>query len=198
MTPPFTYSTRNDAFTPSCVWVLEGSALREEREGEPARVWSLADVVEVNLRFVPTRPERNRYRCRLRMRNGRVIEFLNRTYLGLLNFRETNETYVAFVGALHRALALELPGCRFTAGTSGVAYALNVAAMVFVGIVLGVASWFFVSVGLLPIAVLKVILILIYLPTACRWFRRNRPATYAPNRLPSAVLPEVEPPPLPA
>lgn len=197
-TPPVSYATRNNAFMPPCLWVLDGPVLREETEGGAVHAWPLADVVSVNLQFMPTRPEQNRYRCRLHLRNGRVREFFNRTYLGPYQFRATNEAYVVFVDALHRALAVHAPGCCFTAGTTRAGYAVNVFAAIFLGAVLAAVAVFFMTVGLVPIAVIKVIFILFYLPTLLRWFRRNRPVDYEARAIPSFVLPKTEPPPLPA
>lgn len=196
--PPIAYSTRNDAFSPPCLWVIYGPVLREERKGEAARTWPLAEIAEVNLKFTPTRPERTRYRCRLRLRDGRKAEFFNRTYEGIYQFRETNGKYVAFVTALHRALVSAAPGCRYTAGATSAAYALNLAVSGFVVLMLIVAFVYFLTVGLLPVVAIKVIFIVFYLPAVLGWFRRNRPLVYAADRIPAAVLPPVEPPPLPA
>lgn len=183
------YVTRNSALTKRCRWVLDGAVLREEPEGQRPQAWPLVDVVEVNLQFAPTRVDRNCHRCRLRMRDGRKFDLLNRTYAGPYQFQDTSAEFVAFIGALHVALAARSPGCAFTTGTTPVKYALNLMISIFTGLILIAAGWYFVIVGFVGVAAVKMLLILFYLPILWKWFKRNKPSRYQPHELPSAALP---------
>ncbi len=100
----------------------------------------------MRLDFDPTRMERDRFRCRLELASGETLAFFNRTYRGIADFQDTSAEYTAFVRQLHEALARHHPGCRFTAGVSGVCYALNLAALILAGVVLLGALIFFVLV----------------------------------------------------
>ncbi len=186
------YATRNDAFSPAKVWVLEGATLRFD-DGTPAPPeLTLANVKEVRLTFAPTRPEPNRFRCRLAWRSGQTHEFFNRTCRGVYDFADTSPEYVAFVRALHGALAQHAPGCRFTAGATGAAYAMNWGAMIFVGFMVLIAALFLIFNGLAWLIVLKIALLAIFAPSAFRWLARNKPRSYPPGEIPSNLLPLAE------
>lgn len=183
------YATRNHAFGPAVEWVLDEAVLRRADGQGPPQVYVLQDVREMRLEFAPTRPEPKRYRCRLRLRSGQGIEFFNRTYRGVMDFADTSADYTAFVRALHAALARHSPGCQFIAGKSQGAFAFNLAVLMFVAVVLAAASVFFLTVGLIWIALLKVGLIAFYTPTALAWVKRNRPRGFGTQ----SILPDVLP-----
>lgn len=183
------YATRNHAFLPAQTWVLDEANIRIEDDKGPPRVVPLAAMVEVRLAFAPTRPERERYRCQLVLRNAEVLEFFNRTYRGVYDFADTSAEYSEFVRALHAALGQHAPGCRFLAGSSGAGYAFNLLVLGFVVLVVAGAFVYFVVVGLVWIALIKVLLVLFYTPTAIRWAQRNKPRTYPPDAIPSDMLP---------
>lgn len=183
------YVTRNNAFVPAVEWTLDGGSLRRSDGKGPPQVYALKDVREVRLAFAPTRPERNRYRCRVLLPGGQAIEFFNRTYRGVMDFADTSAEYAAFVQALHVALARHNPACRFTAGASQGAFVVNAVVLVLLAVVMIGALIFFLVVGLLWVALLKVLLIAFYLPTAWAWVKRNRPRVYGPETIPPDILP---------
>ncbi|MBP9912143.1 MAG: hypothetical protein KBF26_01925 [Opitutaceae bacterium] len=184
------YATRNHAFVPATTWVLDGALLRLEDDKGPPRSVALAEVAEVRLTFAPTRPEPKRYRCRLTLRSGGVWEFFNRTYRGVYDFADTSAAYGEFVRALHGALAREAPACRFVAGSSLAAYWFNTGVLVMVGAVLLAAMVFFFTTGMLWVVLIKVLLILVYVPTAIGWLRRNKPRCHTAGSIPPDLLPK--------
>src|SRR5690606_15223869 len=90
----------NHAFAPPAIWVLDGEVLRIEEDQRPARELRLIAMRELRLEFTPSRPDPNRYRCRLTFDRGQTFEFYNRTYAGVYDFRDTSADYVSFVQAL--------------------------------------------------------------------------------------------------
>ncbi len=186
------YATRNNTLTPAVVWKLQGDRLRREDGKGPPREVALKDVNAVQLEFAPTRPERNRYRCRITLRNATRLEFYNRTYRGVYDFADTSSDYVKFIQALHTALAQHSPQCRFVAGCSGGAYAFNVAILIGVAAVVVAALAFFLAAGMFWVVLIKILLIVFYMPTAIRWVRRNKPKQYRPGAIPADVLPRLE------
>lgn len=190
--PLMLYATRNHAFAPPTTWVLDDASLRIEddrKDGAAPRFVSLADVTAVRLEFAPTRAEPNRYRCRLTLRDGDTLSFFNRTYVGLYNFPETNPAYVAFVQALHRALARHAPHCRFSAGASAGAYALSLVASVFVALLVATAAVLLFFHGLEWLILLKLAVLAFFLPNVLRWLGRNKPRSYTHSAIPPEVLP---------
>lgn len=187
------YATRNHAFVPAVVWELGATSLRCEAGALPPREIPLADLAGVRLTFAPTRPEPNRYRCRLQVRDGQVLEFFNRTYRGPYDFADTSADYVAFVRALHAALPRSAPACRFDAGASPGRYALNWVVTIFSALMVVVAALFLLFHGLAWLILVKVVLLVIYAPGVVRWLARNKPRPYPPGAIPADVLPAPSP-----
>lgn len=185
------YATRNNAFTSSCTWVIADGTLRSETDdGGPPAPFLLSTVTELRLDFHPTRADRNCFRCRLRVRDGRRIEILNRAWRGPLVFKDTSAEYVAFVRALVEEVQRLAPDCRFAAGTTPLHYAVNVAATAFIGLCAVAIAWFLMRVNLTWMVGIKIVVILFYLPTLLLWLTRNRPRRFAPPAIPADVLPD--------
>jgi hypothetical protein len=183
------YATRNDALSLARVWQLDGAVLRINDVKGGEQVVRLSEVKDVRLEFAPTRPELNRFRCQLTLRNGERLEFFNRTYAGLYDFRDTSAEYVGFVQALMGALVRQAAGCRFLAGASGANYLLSVAATVGLILCFGLISFFLLASGLTWLIAVKLLILAFYLPTLVRWLKRNRPQSFAPAAIPGALLP---------
>jgi len=186
------YATRNHAFTPACVWTLEGATLRIEDATGGERVVPLAEVKEMRLDFAPTRPELNRFRCRLALRDGGSLEFFNRTYAGVYDFRDTSAEYVAFVQVLAAALVSHAPGCGFFSGATSASYLLNVLATAGLFVCFGLISFFLLASGLTWLIAVKLLILIFYLPALARWLARNRPRPLVPSSLPPELLPAPE------
>lgn len=189
----FHYATRNHAFVPATTWVLEGAALRLEDDKGPPRVIPLGQVRALRLDFAPSRPERNRFRCRLTVHPAETLTFYNRTYRGYYDFPETSPEYVAFVRALVAALRLHAPACRFLAGATGISYFFNVLTTAFIFACFAAISWFLFRVGLTWMLAIKILILIFFVPTLIHWVARNRPRGFAPSAIPPDVLPAIAP-----
>ena len=185
------YVTRNHAFASTTTWSLCAGALIIEEVNRPVRRIELSKIVSLRLEFAPTRPEPNRFRCRLTQRGGKVLEFFNRTYRGVYDFADTSAAYVAFVQALHGQLVRYSPDCQFLAGSTRFSYALNLGILLLVALVVVGAVIFFISAGVVWVALIKVILIGFYTPMAIRWVTRSRPRHHTATTIPPDVLPKV-------
>lgn len=187
------YVTRNHAFVPATTWVLENDRLRLEDDKGPPRELPLSDITQIRLEFAPTRPEPNRFRCRLTLRNGSTLDFFNRTYRGVYDFADTSADYVMFVLALHSALIQCAPGCQFAAGATSGTYMLNLVITLFLGLILFITALFLIFNGLALLIILKIALIAIFAPNVFHWLTRNKPRPYPPAAIPPAVLPKPAP-----
>lgn len=195
------YHTRNDALSPEKTFVLSESALEDwVADGQP-QIYPLAEIVKVRLAYEPSRPEPNRYSCTVWMQNGQNLKFYNRRYAGIYDFRDTSSAYVAFVDALHLALARHAPACQYVSGSGNASYIANLACIAFIVLVLLGVAVFALLNGLAWLVIVKLVFIVFYLPTLVRWVKNNRPANYSPRELPPCCLPKVTPssgpPPLP-
>lgn len=197
------YTTKNNALTSSQSWTLDGASLRiENLTGGTPRIVPLSSIRSLRLDFAPTRPERNRYRCTLQANGFFGLEFFNRSYKAPYIFTDTSGEYVEFVRALHAALIVHAPRCRYHAGASVGSYALNVLATGWIALCFAAISWFLARVNLTWMIAIKIALLLFYMPVLVHWLHRNRPREYEPESIPPDVLPVVPvaitPPPLPA
>jgi hypothetical protein len=183
------YPTRNHAFVPAVEWTLTGTHLTCGDGKAPPHVIALSDVRSVRLEFAPTRPERNRYRCRLTLANAQVMEFFNRTYRGVYDFEDTSAAYVEFVQALLLALPRQAPQCRFISGATPGNYALGVVGFLVAGGAVLLVLIFALTSGLWWLVLIKAAIIVFYLPAAWQWLRRNRECMFSPESPPGDVLP---------
>jgi len=191
--PRMRYATRNHALVPAMIWTLDGAALLLDDGKGPPRMVPLDRVRALRLDFAPTRPERNRFRCRLTLMGGEILTFFNRTYAGFSDFRDTSAEYVAFVQGLVAALRQHAPGCRFRAGAGGPVYVLNVLATVFVFCCFGAIAWFLFLINLTWLLAVKILILIFYVPVLIYWVVRNRPRTFPPAAIPTDLLPAVGP-----
>lgn len=184
------YHTRNDALSQPTRYELQQDRLLIFPEKGSPREVLLSQVKRCSLQYSPTRPEPNRYLCRLELQNGATIVFLNRTYKGILDFQDTSAEYVAFVRALHQALFKYNPTCQFVGGVSPALYALGMLSLLFAGGVVVFVAIFLLVYGLAWIVLLKLLLMLYYTPAAIQWVKRNKTCIYDPLAIPSELLPE--------
>ncbi len=183
------YQTRNNAFRAEEIWRLAPPNLLLGPADGVGRSFALADVVEFRLTFAPTRVEPNRYRCELRLVDGASLEFFNRCYVALGEFRETSAEYTDFVFALHDALRSHAPACRFSAGSGRVRWLVNLASLLFAGAVLIGAVFFLFTGGWWWLLFAKLTVLGLFLPLAGRWIQLNRPRSHRWEQIPPEVLP---------
>ncbi len=187
---PTVYRLRANAFVKPRTYRLTEDALAwEEDDGKSGGV-PYDDIAEVRLAFAPTRIATNRYRARILFRKGGMAELFNTDYLGFADFAEHNAEYVAFLTELHRRLVEHGSNVTFRQGNSIAGYVLNVAFTVFVFVMIALAFVLLFSWGGPWVAIVKLAIVLFFVPLLVRYIRRARPATYDPLALPSAVLPQ--------
>jgi hypothetical protein len=158
-------------------------------EGRPLDGVFLDDIAEVRLAYAPSRLARNRYRTQVIFRAGGMTEFANMSYAGFANFEDRSDGYVAFVRELHRRLAAipRQPAYRKGSSVAGYLGSILITVLVFAGLV--VAALMLFSWGGPWIAIVKIAIILSFIPTLLRYLRRAAPGTYDPRDLPADMLP---------
>ncbi|HEX2101990.1 MAG TPA: hypothetical protein VHF69_15055 [Candidatus Synoicihabitans sp.] len=146
------------------------------------------DIVQIRLRYFPTRVQPGRHECLLRIRPGMTWKITNEYYEGPMQFRDQSAAYRAFVTAVVTRLMPTLPPDAFLRGTTAAGYFGSLAFCI---------AMFLLAAGLLltlgpaspTIVVLKLALIVCYLPMLVRYARRNRPRTFDPTHIPADILP---------
>lgn len=186
-----TYRFRSNAFVGERTYTLTDDALVIEEEGKPRDGAFYDGISEVRLAFTPTRAATNRYRAQIIFKEGGMAELFNTHFAGVLNFPEKNAEYNAFLAELHRRLAAKGKNVRYMRGNSQAAYFGNWLLTIFIFAMLALAFVLLMTLGLVWIAVVKLVIILCFIPVLIRYMQRAKPGSYDPLDIPKDVLPEV-------
>jgi hypothetical protein len=155
--------------------------------GGPAR-FPLADIVEIRLRFDPTRFDTRRYRCDLHTRSGQEATIWSTHFLSVAQFEDRRASFVSLVRALASGVALANPGCRFVGGRPPLTYWMElgflaitmlflVAALTLLEGAIGSFIWF------------RLLLVAFWVPLVITYTRRNWPRRFDPTNIQDALLP---------
>ena len=187
---PPTYAFPENAFAKRRTYRLTQDALTWEEEGATLDGVFYDAIAEVQMTYAPTRFTTNRYRTRIIFRQGGMVNLFNTDYAGIGDFPEKNEDYAAFVRELHKRLAERGTNTVFRKGNSTAAYVLNLALTVFIFAMIALAFVLLFNFGLMWVAVVKLMVVLTFVPVLIRYIRRVRPAEYDPLALPPDAVPE--------
>ncbi|MFN0264362.1 hypothetical protein ACKTEK_10845 [Tepidamorphus sp. 3E244] len=176
---PRTYTLSDDALE----WVDEGKAGHHRLP--------FSEISHVRLAYRPTRVQHNRYLAHITPRTGKRIDISNSSFHGYGSFTEHNEAYARFIRALHEKLAAHSSGTVFQKGGSWPGYIGNLVLTAWIALMLVIAALFLLFSGLLWIAVVKLAIIIFFLPTLVRFIIRAKPETYSPSKIPEGALPEI-------
>jgi hypothetical protein len=185
-----TYTQRPHAFASERLWMAGPEALTWKDDKGEGRL-AYADLAEVRLAYAPTRVQKNRFLLSLKSVEGSPLHIGNESYRGLADFEDRSAAFRDFVFALHRAVAATNLAVRFVAGNTSGWYALHwlMTGLAMAAIIAGLV--FFLTFGLVWVALIKVGLIVYYLPTLRRYLARNQPRRYDPLAIPPGMLPTV-------
>jgi len=190
---PITYGLRANATEHEAIWTLEPDALTLTGGGaltaETVLRFPYRNVAEVQLSFAPTRADRGRYRCRVRMRSGQSVEIISTHYAGIMNFEDRSATYTPFVRELVARIAAVNPDCRFRSGKSPIVY---LAEHLFLFTMFGFLVTVLIATADSTIGEtswLKLGLIGFFLPVAVLYTKRNWPRRFTAQTIPADVLP---------
>ena len=169
------------------------------RVGSQALSWSDADggqgqlefgdVRKLQLRYSPGRLVERRYTLDLIARRGKRLRINNLHYRGFADFEDRSDSYRPFVLNLHRALALANPALQCAGGSTWAGHLLHLGIALGLLLLLAVAGLALLSAGLAWLIVVKLALIVFYMPRLWRFLKRNRPGRYDPLTPPEHLLP---------
>jgi hypothetical protein len=187
-TPPpgtATHVVRANVFEAEITWWLGPEALHPgERNAIP-----YADIAELRLSFAPTRFDARRYRCKVRLRDGRTATISSSHYVAMARFEDRSRTYEPLVRDLVARATTTNPGVRLRAGRHPLTYFLE-HSFLFAAILFAVAV--FEAVDPAPPSWrswLRVGIIASFLPLLILSTIRNRPRTFSASAIPDGVLP---------
>ena len=158
-------------------------------EGGNIQNFPLSEIQSIRCRFFPTRFQLDRYELIITFANGLTFKIGNQFFRGFADFEDCSPAFRDFVIALHQARSTVHPPCRFFAGVTPLSFWLNAAFLGSVMIILAILIILFAT-SVPALALIKLALLIILLPTAINWFRKNRPKEYQGNAIPPDVIPE--------
>ena len=183
------YSQRRDALSKPRHWYLDSDALGwRDSDGHSGRIL-FTDIVEVRTGYRPSRVQPDRYLTRIKSRSQASIDITNSSFLGYANFEYHDEDYSRFITSLHRRIANQRSNTRFYKGSSHLAHIGNWILTAFICSVIVGTSLFFLSHGLVEVALIKLMIILFFMPVLFRFMKKSRPETYDPLHIPVDALP---------
>jgi hypothetical protein len=192
---PITYIARANALEYEGTWRLTSDSL--ELKGGPTAGpdvvlhFPYAGMSELRLSFAPTRFDRRRYRCEVRMRSGQRVSIISTHFESVGNFEDRAATYVPFVRGLIARVAAANPACRFRSGKRPLFYLLEhaflLAALVLLVFVIGLVG----GAGLSQLVLVKLAILAFYIPVMILYTRKNWPRRFDPRNIPDNVLPNV-------
>ena len=158
------------------------------RYGGSAR-FPYASICELRLCFDPTRADDTRHRCDIRLADRQKASFYSTHFVGFSEFEDRAASYTALVRELVARVVRANPSCRFRARKRPIVYwtehivLLALAALlVFVLALVG-------GVAITDLFLVKLGVIVAFVPVMIAYTRKNRPGSFDPKVLPEKVLP---------
>lgn len=181
------YTQKLHQFVPERTWHVDDKALSWlDVKGGVGRI-PFETIRSVRLRFEPTRAERRRYAMRIDA--GTEVAVTNIHYAGIYDFKDQSDSYRPFVEAFHRALSTANPNVKYHSGSTPFAYVMNILLTIWIFAMLAIAAMFLLATGLIWLVVIKLGIIVFFLPALFRLLKKNKPSTYEPLDIPDSLVP---------
>ncbi len=173
---PLTYAKRESILEQvSREWRLEPDMLVAALPTLTQRL-PLNQVTAIRLSFAPTEYKPWRYRCVVKLKDGRRTEFDNGHFAGVADFTDQSAAYRAFVLALLEQLRAASPAARLEIGETTSAYMGQIALVTVAAAALLLVLMLTAGAAVVLGPVLwNAAFILISLPLLLAWLRRARP-----------------------
>jgi hypothetical protein len=148
-----------------------------------------ADIRRVRLAFRPMTMQTYRFVAEIWSSTAPKLLISSTSWRSMVEQERLDASYVAFISELHRRLAVQRVPAAFQAGTLPFVYWMGLVLFVVVALALAALTVRALQAGAVTGALFVVVFLGAFLWQAGAFFRRNRPGTYAPDAIPSAVLP---------
>lgn len=158
--------------------------------GGPAQ-FRCADIVRMRLRFDPTRFDHERHRCEITMRDRTKVSIWSTHYVSAGEFENRAATYTPLVRALVAHTAAANPACDFRIGKKAILFWAEFAFLLAMFTLLVFVLMAFGGYGLSGLVIVKLIIVVSFIPLLLRYMRKNRPGRFSPEAIPDDALPAV-------
>ncbi len=180
------YTQRLNAFKPTVTWEVRnnGFVWSDDKGGAGEIPWGR--IKSVRLRLEPSRAERRRVALHIYTPIDHPITNIH--YKGPMNFKAQSVEFKAFVLTFHGKFPKDT-NTIFYKGSTRAAYIGNAL------VTLGLLVFMFLLAPLLALtgipsisSIVRILIIIIFVPTLLKLLVKNKPATYDPQNIPMDML----------
>jgi hypothetical protein len=184
------YAYRPSLLGPPTEFLLTGDAINWTFGSRSGHV-PLRNVRLVRMSFKPATMQPYRFVTELWAEGAPRLEIVSSSWKSMVEQERLDARYVAFVGELHRRIALSAAPARFVRGSHPLLFWPGI--VFFVGVALAMAA--VVARALQThtgsVAVFIAAFLALFLWQGGNFFRRNKPGDYRPDALAPELLPKV-------
>jgi hypothetical protein len=164
-------------------------ALDRIEKGGPAR-FPYRSIKELRLTFEPVEPDDTRHKCEVKLVNGERASIYSVHFDGVNSSQDRAGTYVPLVHGLIARVAATNPECRFWSGKPALVYWLQIGAILVLLLALLAVLAFLTGFELSDLALLKLAVIVGFIPVMYLYVRKNKPQQFDPAGIPEDALPK--------
>jgi hypothetical protein len=164
-------------------------ALDRIEKGGPAR-FPYRSIKELRLTFEPVEPDDTRHKCEVKLVNGERASIYSVHFDGVNSSQDRAGTYVPLVHGLIARIAATNPECRFWSGKPALVYWLQIGAILVLLLALLAVLAFLTGFELSDLALLKLAVIVGFIPVMYLYVRKNKPQQFDPAGIPEDALPK--------
>jgi hypothetical protein len=122
--------------------------------------------------------------------NGERASIYSVHFDGVISSQDRAGTYVPLVHGLIARIAAINPDCRFWSGKPALVYWLQIGAILVLLLALLAVLAFLTGFELSDLALVKLVVIISFIPVMYLYVRKNKPQQFAPAAIPEDALPK--------
>lgn len=174
------------------IYRLTADAIEMERPDGYKWSLKLAEIAWIRVAYAPTRFKTNRYLVTVSTRSNQKLQYDNIHFVGVANFEDRSTAFSEFTRFLIERVRESSPGAVLKSGAPAVSYfgqlffvgaAFLLLAFVIFALPIGVGNFALT-------AILKLGIIIVFLPFLFKWIVKSRPQTLPMDTIPDGYLPK--------
>lgn len=182
-----TYLFRKSTFDKEKTFALLPNGLSIQEEQLPEKLIAYSSIRSIRLSYVPDRMRTNNYQCHIETDKD-IYLLMSWSYVSLANFKEDKENYKAFILELIARVHAANPRVLLLSGRPRGAYYGSIFFMALAFIVLAIL-FAKLSAAISGISWLKLVLLLLMIPLAISYIKKNKPGNFSAAAVPPSLLP---------
>lgn len=181
------YRFRKSTFEKEKTFSLLPNGLSIQEEQLPEKVIAYSSIRSIRLCYMPDRMRTNNYQCHIETDKDK-LQLMSWSYVSLANFKEDKENYRALVLELIARVHAANPRVLLLSGRPRGAYYGSIFFMAVAFIVLAIL---FSKLGasISGLSWLKLALLLLMIPLAISYIKKNKPGNFSAAAVPPSLLP---------